>query len=187
MSNPRLATRYAKSLIDLSIERGQLEEVFADMQWLQAVCKSNRDFVNLLKSPVITGDKKIKIMDAVAGGKLNTLTSAFNTLLIKKNRESVLPEIATAFINQYKEYKNIHILKLTTATPLSEEVKNIIIQQVKKTGSYENIELEETVDKKIIGGFILQVDDKLVDASIAFELKAIAKQFDDNQFIYKIR
>jgi F-type H+-transporting ATPase subunit delta len=187
MSNPRLATRYAKSLLDLSIEKGQMEEVFADMQWLQSVCKSNRDFVNLLKSPVITGDKKIKIVDAVAGGKLNTLTSAFNTLLIKKNRESVLPEIATAFINQYKEYKNIHTLKLTTATPVSEEVKNAIIQQVKRTGGYENIELEETVDKNIIGGFILQVDDKLVDASIAFELKAIAKQFDDNQFIYKIR
>ena len=187
MSNPRLATRYAKSLLDLSIERGQLEAVFTDMQWLQSVCKSNRDFVNLLKSPVISGDKKIKIVDAVAGGKLNTLTSAFNTLLIKKNRESVLPEIATAFINQYKEYKNIHILKLTTATPLSEEVKNIIIHQVKKTGGYENIELEETIDKNIIGGFVLQIDDKLVDASIAFELKAIARQFDDNHFVYKIR
>ena len=50
MPNPRLATRYAKSLIDLSIEKGQLEAVFADMQWLQAVCKGNRDFVNMLRA-----------------------------------------------------------------------------------------------------------------------------------------
>ena len=35
MPNPRLASRYAKSLIDLAIEKGQLEEVFEDMQWLQ--------------------------------------------------------------------------------------------------------------------------------------------------------
>jgi F-type H+-transporting ATPase subunit delta len=187
MPNPRLAARYAKSLIDLSIEKGQLEEVYADMQWLQSVCKSNRDFVTLLKSPVITGDKKIKIVDAVAGGKLSSLTTAFNTLLIKKTRENVLPEIATAFINQYKEYKHIHTIKLTTASAISEEVKNAIVAQVKKTGGYENIELEEKVDKDIIGGFILQIDDKLIDTSIAYDLKAIAKQFENNDFIYKIR
>ncbi len=123
MPNPRLATRYAKSLLDLAVEKGQLEEVYADMQWVQAVCKSNRDFVTMLKSPVISGDKKIKIVDAVAEGRLSKLTTAFNTLLTNKTRESNLPEIAAAFITQYKEYKNIHTVKLTTATPASEEVK----------------------------------------------------------------
>ena len=65
MPNPRLASRYAKALIDLAIERGQLEEVFADMKWLQSVCKSNRDFVNVLRSPVIKADVKKKIVEAV--------------------------------------------------------------------------------------------------------------------------
>lgn len=58
MPNPRLATRYAKSLIDLSVERGQLDVVYGDMQYLQQVCKASRDFVNLLRSPVIKADKK---------------------------------------------------------------------------------------------------------------------------------
>lgn len=58
MRNPRLATRYAKSLVDLAVEQGQLEQVYADMQWLQAVCKSSRDFTNLLRSPIIKADKK---------------------------------------------------------------------------------------------------------------------------------
>ncbi|HEY6502454.1 MAG TPA: ATP synthase F1 subunit delta [Chitinophagaceae bacterium] len=187
MPNPRLATRYAKSLLGLAIEKGQLEQVYADMQWLQLVCKSNRDFVTLLKSPVISGDKKIKIVEAVAKGRLNKLTAAFNTLLTNKSRESNLPEIATAFITQYKEYKKIYTVKLTTATPAGEEVKKAIVNQVKKSGGFENIELEEKVDKDIIGGFVLQVGDKLVDASIAYDLKAIAKQFENNDFIYKIR
>jgi F-type H+-transporting ATPase subunit delta len=187
MPNPRLATRYAKSLLDLSVEKGQVEEVYADMQWLQSVCKSNRDFVNVLKSPVITGDKKIKILGAVAGDKFSKLTTAFNALLVKKSRESNLPEIAHAFITQYKEYKKIYTVKLITAVPVSDAVKNAILEQVKKAGGYENIELEEKVDKNIIGGFVLQVGDKLVDASIAYDLKAIAKQFENNDFIYKIR
>jgi len=187
MPNPRLATRYAKSLIDLAVEKGQLEQVYADMQWLQAASKSNRDFLNLLRSPIITSDKKIKILGAIAGEKLSKITEGFNTLLVKKGRESNLPEIATAFITQYKQLKKIHTLKLTTATPLSSEIKNALIEQVKKTGGYENIELEEKVDKSIIGGFVLQVGDKLIDASIAYDLKAIAKQFENNDFIYKIR
>src|SRR5262245_2403174 len=143
MPNPRLAARYAKSLIDLAIEQGQLEQVYADMQWLQSVTKSNRDFVNLLKSPVVPGDKKIKILKAVAGDKLGNLTITFNTLLVNKARESNLPEIAAAFISQYKKYKNIHTIKLTTAAPISDAVRNAIISQVKKTGGFENTELEE--------------------------------------------
>jgi F-type H+-transporting ATPase subunit delta len=187
MPNPRLAARYAKSLIDLSIERGELEAVYADMQWLEAVCKSSREFVNVLRSPVITSDKKEKIVEAVTSGKVSELTAAFKRLLINKGRESYLPEIITAFISQYKQHKNIYIVKLTTATPVSEEMKKEIVNQVKKTSDMQNIELETSVNSNLIGGFILQAGDKLVDASIAYDLKAIAKQFDNNDFVYKIR
>ena len=189
MPNPRLATRYAKSILDLAIERGQLEEVHADMQMLKQLCKGNRDFVNLLRSPVIAGETKIKIIGTVISSiaKTTDLTTGFITLLIKKGRESNLPEIITAFIDQYKVKKNIHTVKLTTAFPISDAVRSAIISQVKKAGGFENIELEEKVDDTIIGGFVLQIGDKLVDASIAYDLKAITKQFENNDFIYKIR
>lgn len=187
MPNPRLAGRYAKSLVDLSIERGQLEQVFADMQWLQAVCKSNRDFVNLLRSPIIKADTKQKIVAAVTNGKIGELSNAFITLLISKGRESNLPEIITAFIDQYKVKRGIHTVKLTTASPVNEETKNAIIAQVKKASGFDQIELEEKIDPDIIGGFVLQMGDKLVDASVSYDLKNISRQFDNNDFIYKIR
>lgn len=187
MPNPRLATRYAKSLIGLAVEKGQLEQVYADMQWLSAVCKSNRDFVNLLRSPVIKGDTKKKILEAITAGNISEMTAAFNRLLITKGRESNLPEITTAFVAAYKEKKNIHTVMLTTASPVSEAVRNVIMAQVKKSAGFENVELEEKVDSDLIGGFVLQVGDKLVDASIAYDLRAIAKQFQNNDFIYKIK
>lgn len=187
MPNPRLATRYAKSLIDLAIEKGQLEKVFADMQWLNAVCKSNRDFVNLLQSPIIKGETKKKILEAVTTGNISELTSAFNRLLITKGRESNLPEISNAFITAYKEKKNIQTIKLTTAAPVNDAVKAAIIAQVKKSAGFQNVELEEKIDADLIGGFVLQVGDKLVDASVAYDLRSIAKQFENNDFIYKIR
>lgn len=187
MPNPRLAARYAKSLIDLAVERGQLEPVYQDMLWLQAVCKSNRDFVNLLRSPIIKGETKQKIMEAVTASRLSELSNAFIRLLISKTREAYLPEISGAAVSLYKQKKNIQTVQLTTAAAVSDNVRTAIIEQVKKSAGFENIELEEKVDPSLIGGFVLQVGDKLVDASIAYDLKAIAKQFENNDFVYKIR
>lgn len=187
MQNPRLASRYAKSLIDLAIEKGQLEQVYADMQWLQSACKSSRDFVNLLRSPIIKGDAKNKIVSAVAGGNVGELTKAFTSLLISKGREGNLPEIIPAFIASYKQHKNIQTVKLTTASAVSDNLKNEIVAQIKKSGGFENVELEQKVDESLIGGFVLQVGDKLVDASIAYDLRHIARQFENNDFVYKVR
>src|SRR5215207_2019454 len=119
MSNPRLAYRYAKSIIDLSQEKGQLEEVFNDMLFLQKIIKENRDLLVLLRSPVITADKKLKVVEAVTTGRVTEITALFNKLLITKGRESALPEVIGSFIQQYKELKSIHTVKLTTATPIS--------------------------------------------------------------------
>ena len=149
MQNPRLAYRYAKSLLDIANEKGQLEEIYKDVLLLQAIIKGNRDFVNLLRSPIISPDKKEKIIEEVTKGKISTITATFNKLLVSKGREATLPEIINAFIKQYKEFKNIHTVKLTTASPLSEELKNAIVGRVKATSEMQNIELETIVDEKL--------------------------------------
>ncbi len=187
MLNPRVASRYAKSLIGLAIEKGSLEKVYEDMQFMRAVIKGSSEFATLLKSPVVAADKKQAIIDAVTQGKVGELTASFNKLLIRKGREANLLEIAQAFIEQYKAYKQIYTVKLTTASPVSEEVKKEIVDKVKSISDMKNIELNATVDENLIGGFVLQVGDKLVDASIAYDLNVIKKQFLNNDFIYKIR
>jgi F-type H+-transporting ATPase subunit delta len=187
MLNPRVASRYAKSILDLAIEKGKLEEVYNDMLYLQQVNKGSREFLNLLRSPVVKPDAKIKAVNAVTAGKITDITKSFTTLMINKAREGVLPEVITSFIQQYKQKKNINTVKLTTATPVSEELKNSIVAQVKKTSNMQNIELETVVDPNIIGGFVLQAGDKLIDASISYDLQTISRQFENNDFIYKVR
>jgi F-type H+-transporting ATPase subunit delta len=187
MQSPRLAGRYAKSLIDISKEQGQLEVVFEDMLTLQSITKGSKDFVMLLRSPVVTSDKKNKVITAVTAGKISVLTATFIKLLVSKAREAVLPEIITAFIQQYKAFKNIYMVKLTTAAPVSDGVKNEIVSRVKQTSQMQNIELETVIDPALIGGFTLQAGDKLIDASVAYDLRQIAKQFENNDFIYKVR
>lgn len=187
MLNPRVASRYAKALLDLAVEKDQLEQVYGDMLYLEQVTKGSKEFVSLLRSPVVKSDVKIKAVNAVTAGHIGPVTAAFTDLMIQKTREAVLPEIVSAFIKQYKDRKGIHIVKLTTAIPLSDAVKAEIVEQVKKTGNIQNLELEEVIDPNIIGGFVLQAGDKLIDASISYDLKNISRQFENNDFIYKVR
>ncbi len=187
MPNPRLAGRYAKSLIDLATEQNQLEVVYKDMQYLQAVCKSSAEFVNVMRSPVINPDKKQKILAALAEGRLSNLTALFNRLLVSKTREEYLPEIVTAFIGQYNALKGIHTVKLTTAEAVSEELKQSIVNKIKSETPLQNIELETEVKDELIGGFVLEFNNNLVDASIARDLRDIKKQFRENIYVQQIR
>ena len=186
-NNPRLATRYAKSLITLTIERNVLGETYKDIEFLHSISKANPEFALVLKSPIIAPDKKVIILESVTKGNISELTSSFIKLLIKKGRETNLYEITSSFIDQYKAHQQIHIVKLVTATAVSEEVKQDIVSQVRNQTSMKNIELNATVDESLIGGFVLQVGDTLVDASISYDLNVIRKQFLNNDFIYKIR
>jgi F-type H+-transporting ATPase subunit delta len=187
MQNPRLAQRYAKSLIDLSAEMNQLDPVHDDMMLLHSIGTQSREFVLMLKSPIISAYKKNKIIDAVTKNKLSKITQTFIKLLCSKNRESLLPEIISSFIEQYNKVKGIHKIKLTTASPVSEEIKNTFIQKIASSYSIKNIELETGVNENLIGGYVLEMEGKLIDASILRDLNNVKKQFANNDYIHKLR
>ncbi|HMO62078.1 MAG TPA: ATP synthase F1 subunit delta [Ferruginibacter sp.] len=187
MQNPRLAGRYAKSLLDLASEMNQVDVICADMKLLQRICASNADFKALLRSPVIKPGTKEKIVSSIITGKVNSTTAAFINLLIRKGREGNLPEIADAFIEQFNKLRDIHKLKLTTAVPVSDELQTIIVDKTKAATGLKNIEVEAAVKEELIGGFTLELEGTLVDASILRDLKDIKKQFMDNAYIHKIR
>lgn len=187
MQNPRLAGRYAKSLIVLAQEQNQLEAAYADMKYLKDLCKQSKEFSNVLRSPVIRNEVKEKVLTEVVSKNISALTNAFLQLLVKKNREANLSEIAAAFVDQYNEIKDIHRVKLTTANPVSEELKASIAAKVKADAGLANVELETEVKESIIGGFQLEYKGNLIDASIARDLRDIQKQFQKNVYVQNIR
>ncbi len=183
MPNPRLASRYAKSLLDLAVEQNAVDTTLQDVKLMDSICRQSRDFTNLLRSPIIKGDKKQEIINSVVGGKLQPLFQAFVKLLTNKGREENLPEILTAFIEQYKTMKNIKTVKLTTATPVTDDVKKAIIKKITGNVPDSQVEVKEEINPEIIGGFILQMDDKLIDASVRRDLNDVKAQFQKNIYV----
>ena len=187
MNNPRLAGRYAKSLLDLATELNQVDIVYADMKWLHSICKSNPDFVVVLKSPIIKPLIKAKIIRSITDGRVSKLTTAFIELLVKKAREINLPEIVMAYIDQFNKLRNIHKVKITTAEPISDDMMQTIMTNVKAIPGKQTYEVETHIDTELIGGFLLETDGTLVDASILRDLKDIQKQFMNNDYLHRIR
>jgi F-type H+-transporting ATPase subunit delta len=183
MSYAGAASRYVKSLLDLAVEKGVLEEVHNDMQMFSGICSSNREFALMLKNPIIRHDKKRDILEAIFKGKVNPLTMAILDILTRKNREPILPAIATEFHRAYNVHMGIEAATITTAVPLDNELREEIISIVKKIGAKDSVELVEKIDSEMIGGFVLNIRDKQVDASIKNRLKALKLQFQQNPYI----
>lgn len=182
MQGTRVASRYAKSFIDLTMEQGVLEQAYDDMKTIAKLCESNHDFVTFLKSPIIKTDKKLAVLKEIFSGKLNKVTDAYIQLITNKKREIYLAEIAIEFINQYKEKKKILTAVVTTANGIDDIIRKKVMDIVKGVSSSEVV-LEEKIDKNIIGGFIIRVGDKQVDASIASKINGLKRTFKENPFI----
>ncbi|MFC5270723.1 ATP synthase F1 subunit delta [Adhaeribacter terreus] len=185
MSDTRVASRYAKSLLDLAQEKGMLEQVRQDMLLLDKTVKQNRDYQLMLKNPIIKHDKKLAILKAIFNGKVTDMTSLFLEIITKKNREAVLESMPAEFEKQYNLKNNIQTATITTAVPLDSKLRDEFSQIVaKKTG--KTIQLEEKVDPSLIGGFVLTIGDTQIDDSIKSSLQRLRNKFNDNSYISKL-
>jgi F-type H+-transporting ATPase subunit delta len=170
-----VASRYAKSLLDLAVEKGQLEAVYNDMLQVKEVAANSREFIVFLNSPIIKTDKKIAVLKSIFDGKLNAITSGFLTIVASKRRENVIPEMASAFIDQYREHKNILTAVVTSAAGLDAATRQKALDLV-KTQLNGEIELVEKTDANLIGGFILKIGDKQIDRSVSRQLSNLKKE-----------
>lgn len=188
MRNPKLAGRYAKALMDLASEQGRVEEVFQSVNSLEKTIAQSAELKALFRSPIISTDKKLKVSNALGQQmQMDNLTLSFCNLIINKNRDYFLFEILEAFVDLYKVKNNIAKVALTVAHPLSDAMKASIEQGITKQLSDKKIELNIKVDEKLIGGFILESNNKLFDASIARDLRDIKEQFNKNLHIPSLR
>jgi F-type H+-transporting ATPase subunit delta len=186
MVDSRAASRYVKSLLGLAVEQKALEQVHNDMLMFSKLTEGNREFLLMLRNPVVSHDKKREILQKVFSGKVHPLTMAIMDILTRKNRESLLPSIAKEFHNAYNEHQDIGKASITTVMPLDAELRASFQKLAKNYSDRKQIELIEHVDQEMIGGFILNVGDRQIDASIRNKIKALKVNFSQNPYIKEI-
>ncbi|MBK8444826.1 MAG: ATP synthase F1 subunit delta [Sphingobacteriales bacterium] len=179
----KVAARYAKALLDLALEKNVVETVHQDISTLHTTISGSRELYMMLKSPIINADKKQRVLQAVFGSNISPLTLSFIDILLKKRREEDLPDIAQSFGEQYKKLYGIIDAKLITAMPVNEALLNKVKDIVRKDTGANQVHITNEVSNDLIGGFVLEYNDKRYDASISSKLKQLYRGFAVRDYI----
>jgi len=175
MAGHRAAIRYAKAMIEISEEKGQLDAVFADMELISKTLEENHDLRNLLKNPIVNSEKKQTILNRIFSNHVDEITNTFVNALTKKKREELLEAISNQFIAKYQEMKGLVVANVTTAVALNADSKANVLALIKQHVDGE-VELIESINPKLIGGFVVRIGDKMIDASISRKINDLKKE-----------
>lgn len=187
MSTHRVAYAYAKSLMELAIERGQLDEVYKDFLYLAELTKSNRDFDLAMRNPIVSVDKKLKILKALFDQRKTTeAIMAFFEILCRKNRIDVISDVAREFQSQYQQHNSIQVAEVTTTFPLNDALRAEFTKIVLEISGMKTVKLNEKINPDLIGGFILRVNDRQLDESLSSKLRELKAEFSVNHYESKI-
>ncbi len=178
-----VAYRYARSLMELARDKGQLDAMQADMKLVGSTCAENRELVVLLKSPVVKADAKDRILQAIFGEKVGGITRQYLTILVRKGREALLPDVAEAFGELFKVDQNIVTAVAHSAVPLDADSRAKVLALAKKQHPGKTIDLKEKVDPSLIGGVSIRIGDEQYDGTVKRRLADLRREFSKNPYI----
>lgn len=181
MKNLKLANRYAKALFEFANKQNQIETVNQDLGLVKTTLRENRELQVILNSPVIEPSKKHAIFTALFQGHLSETTFTFIDVIIRKKREPALRNICEEFTKYYNDYHNIRVVTVTTAQPMSAELREKIKGLLSEETHY-TIDLEEIIRPDIIGGIIVKMGDFYFDAGILSKINKLRNAFAYNEY-----
>ena len=171
MKGTKAAARYAHSLIGLAIERGELDQVKADMELIAKVCAESHELDLLLQSPIIKPDQKLKALRSIFEKAVSKLTLQFIELLTVKGREAVITSVASSFGELYNQHMGVVTAEVTSAVVLSASQVKDIVKSLADLG--KSIELIQNVDPHVLGGLKIKVGDQRVDSTLRRKLNEL--------------
>ncbi|MDX9924546.1 MAG: ATP synthase F1 subunit delta [Ignavibacteriaceae bacterium] len=175
MGNFRVASRYAKSLIRLSEEKNIFNSVAESTDLVFSTLKNSKELRAVLKNPVVKQEIKKEILKEIFSGKISSEVDTFFNLIIDHNREDILFEIISRFIELKNEKLGIVDAVVKSAVDLEAESKTRIQKELEDF-TKKKVNITYKVDSSLIGGFIVLINDQVIDSSIKNQLKLLKKK-----------
>ena len=176
MSDGLIPRRYAKALYKYAVENGDSQEIYELLKNLSFRYTAIDELKRAVLNPEISDEEKgalmLKLMGATSGSSLDK----FLLLCVRNNRAEYLQKISLAYVDLYRETHEIAHVVITTAVPMPEPEVNAIIDVVKKRLGAMTLEVEQVIDPDLIGGFTVQINGLVLDASVKRELNELRLQ-----------
>ena len=175
MRDIRVAKPYARALYEAALEQDALTSIITDIDKLRDLIEQSEELTQLIHSPVLSPQFKSETFQQLFADAMQPLTINFFKLLASKQRERYLIAIMDIFSEIVDEAAGRLVAKVTTAVPITSEQEEQLTEQL-SAYSGKQVRLETTTDAQIQGGFIVQLDDTVFDASVASQLQRLKQQ-----------
>ncbi|WP_296382420.1 ATP synthase F1 subunit delta [Winogradskyella sp.] len=175
MSGSRAAIRYAKAVLSLATDQKSADAVNGDMKSITNAIAQSEDLNQMLQSPVVRSSDKKAVLTSIFKDANVATTNLIDTLISNK-RLALLNDVAASYTQLYDQMRGSQVATVTTAVPLSDDLKTKVLAKVKELTGKE-AEVENIIDESILGGFILRVGDIQYNASIANKLDKLKREF----------
>lgn len=169
-----VSERYALSLYEIAVTEKQEREYLDELSAVREVFKKEPEFLKVLKTPSISMENKKKVLESVFGGKLSSYILNFLMLITEKNRIGLFADMAEAYKERYYFSNNIIEVQAVTSATLSDDLAEKLRKKM-CTVTGKDVVLKKTVDKSLLGGIVLKVNNKQFDTSLRTKLSEIAQ------------
>ena len=174
MKGSRAAVRYAKAVFSLANENDMSSMVYHDMLFYINLCSNDKSFSDMLANSVINTKSKQEIILSL-NNNMSDLSKDLIALLISNKRLSILVDVCNAYKSLYEEANNMIKAVVVTAVPITDSIKQTVLLKINSI-STKKVEINNIIDKNILGGFILRFDGKEYNASLSNKLQKIKKE-----------
>ena len=173
----KLVTKtYADALFTLAVEENKVDELYSEVCSLVDILNENRDLEKIMTHPSVDKNEKIEMIRNIFTGRVSGEVCGLLNQIVLNNRYEEMSGILACFIDMVKEYKKIGIAHVKTPVPLTDAQKKNIEQKLLDTTGYVKMEMDYTVDEKLIGGMKIRIGDRVVDSSISTKLDDLARK-----------
>ncbi|WP_124098306.1 ATP synthase F1 subunit delta [Ruminococcus sp. Marseille-P6503] len=168
---------YAGAMLELCKEQGSCDGAFEELEQCGRILSENGEFLSLLASPLIGAEEKKAALEKTFGNSVSPLTLDFFCVVTEKGRARYLPAICGEFKRLYFKENNILEVTVTTARPLSGELRDKLKAKLEKTLD-KKIIMHENTDKRLLGGIIVRYDNYEIDSSVQGRLEKLKLRID---------
>ena len=175
VKNIKPAKKYSKAILQSAIENNNLDKVYNDLIFITETLNTNKELYDFLNTPLVKIDDKKDVIQKLFSTHIEKITLDFLYVLADNNRLNAINEILNRFSDGYNKVNNIVKPTIISAVELDEIQKNRLTEKLEQKLSKKVIP-EYITDESVIGGFVIEMEDKTIDCSLKAKFENMKKQ-----------
>lgn len=174
MNTDIVAAKYSEAIFSLACEQHILKEMDTDLSYVRDTLNEHTELRAYLNQPIIGIEQKLAVLEKIFSNAIGKMALQFLYVMVNRGRESYIVPAITGYIAKSRESRNITEAFVRVAAPLDDVAKEKLLKKL-ETLTGKQVILEVAIDESILGGMVIRIGDKVIDASVARNLKELEK------------